>query len=960
MSDSKARELRVQNVRLHQRATSKAGNLTLTRHHLMFTYALDESEADSRKSVDTRHSRDDSMSATPKSRAKPRTKTLWVPYPMINHCVLRPSHLQSLASTPQTHSDLNNNSFDTDDEFPPTFGSSAYGRPSTDSARLAPYASPRRPASPANGNAQDALFQDTGRSPAIRIRCRDFQMMAFHFHGGSIDGKGPDEIAREAFFALRSHCCVEKIEDMLAFHFHPPPQELEARPLDYDAKKEFARMGIGGKAAEGPGSAWRISEINHDYSFSATYPSVLCVPLAVSDNMLKYGGAYRSRCRIPSLAYLHFNGGSITRSSQPMVGVQGKRNPQDERLVSAIFSSHTPPLTPSEGSPSQQPSLDTPSAILSVHSASEAAALDSDVPSLPQSQSETALDEKAAENATPARRKVYGSTRRNFIVDARPKINALANRATGGGIEDVSNYLGAGDVPVEKIFLNIQNIHVMRASLEKVIESMANSDYLSLPPDQELLRKSGWLGHIAGLVEGSDLVARAVGLTGSHVLVHCSDGWDRTSQVSALAQIMLDPHYRTLNGFITLIQKDFLSFGHKFRHRNGIQGSEKWFEIENERITPSKHGESTGSESNSLNMLSTKALSGAKNWFDKNRGSLFRQQNANSSHESLGKATSRPASPPPNPIIHSTPSTNNKEEKEHKTDVKEIAPIFHQFLEAVWQLQRQYPTAFEFNERFLVRLLYQMYACQYGEFLFNCEQERSQYSKRPSVWAHFLARRAEFISPEYAAQDHDALLLPKRAADRQVDVKWWSKLFGRHDKEMNVPRALAPADPPTLHAQSSSVSFQDGELAGPKQVDIAASSEGTLREAKSTPDFSKMKDGISSNLSALNLPTTAQNAATVSPLQRPPMVQQGTDFEVLSKYAASSPPNGHAAETDARQATPMPTSEEGHPPEAVRRFESLQMEDEGDPLGVATGTTKQETAGLDFAAFAAQNSYRDR
>jgi hypothetical protein len=30
------------------------------------------------------------------------------------------------------------------------------------------------------------------------------------------------------------------------------------------------------------------------------------------------------------------------------------------------------------------------------------------------------------------------------------------------------------------------------------------------------------------------------------VLAHCSDGWDRTAQLTSLAQLMLDPEYRTL------------------------------------------------------------------------------------------------------------------------------------------------------------------------------------------------------------------------------------------------------------------------------------------------------------------------------------------------------------------------------------------------------------------------------
>lgn len=36
---------------------------------------------------------------------------------------------------------------------------------------------------------------------------------------------------------------------------------------------------------------------------------------------------------------------------------------------------------------------------------------------------------------------------------------------------------------------------------------------------------------------------------GISVLAHCSDGWDRTAQTCALALVLIDPHYRTLDGF---------------------------------------------------------------------------------------------------------------------------------------------------------------------------------------------------------------------------------------------------------------------------------------------------------------------------------------------------------------------------------------------------------------------------
>ena len=53
--------------------------------------------------------------------------------------------------------------------------------------------------------------------------------------------------------------------------------------------------------------------------------------------------------------------------------------------------------------------------------------------------------------------------------------------------------------------------------------------------------------------------------------VALSDGWDRTAQLSALAQILLDPNARTTRGFCALIEKDWTSFGHQFARRCGTR-----------------------------------------------------------------------------------------------------------------------------------------------------------------------------------------------------------------------------------------------------------------------------------------------------------------------------------------------------------------------------------------------------
>ena len=55
--------------------------------------------------------------------------------------------------------------------------------------------------------------------------------------------------------------------------------------------------------------------------------------------------------------------------------------------------------------------------------------------------------------------------------------------------------------------------------------------------------------------------------TGVSCLVHCSDGWDRTSQLTATAEILLDGYYRAIDGFVALVQREWLDFGHMFSKR---------------------------------------------------------------------------------------------------------------------------------------------------------------------------------------------------------------------------------------------------------------------------------------------------------------------------------------------------------------------------------------------------------
>ncbi|XP_068565832.1 myotubularin-related protein 6 [Cebidichthys violaceus] len=148
-----------------------------------------------------------------------------------------------------------------------------------------------------------------------------------------------------------------------------------------------------------------------------------------------------------------------------------------------------------------------------------------------------------------------------YVMDTRPKLNALANRAAGKGYENEDNYSN-----IRFQFVGIENIHVMRTSLQKLLEVIGTRS-LSMSDHLVGLESCGWLRHIKAVIDAAIFLSKAVTVEGASVLVHCSDGWDRTSQVCSLGALLMDPYYRTVKGFMVLIEKDWISFGHKFADR---------------------------------------------------------------------------------------------------------------------------------------------------------------------------------------------------------------------------------------------------------------------------------------------------------------------------------------------------------------------------------------------------------
>ena len=467
----------------------------------------------------------------------------------------------------------------------------------------------------------------------------------------------------------------------------------------YNVAREFKRQGVGSSTR-----AWRFSSVNASYEMAPTYPSMLVVPSNISDMTLIHAAKHRSKGRIPVLTYLHWaNLATLSRSSQPMVGITQNRSIQDEKLVEAIFSSH----------------------------------------------------ERAHGLVSSSSEPVYGSTMTNLIVDARPTANAMANHARGAGSENMEFYKNC-----KKVYLGIDNIHVMRDSLAKIQTALRLQDERPVFEarqeatvlDELALQRSQWLKHLGAVLQGTRQIVQNIHIHSSHVLVHCSDGWDRTAQLVSLAQICLDPYFRTLEGFAVLIEKDWVSFGHQFQERHGLvhQSSSKF------DMRAPQHDLLLDAEAKIDEVNEEQGRAAPSLWdFTKSLTAHFQ-----------GHASSQ------------------------------TAPIFFQFLDCVWQLQCQFPERFEFRGSYLTELVRQAFSGTSGTFLYNSERERRLSSSpnkpapaemTPSAWDALLSDTS-WKNPRY-----DPSLDRRDGRDDQgvlyvepKDVRFASDLFRRSDDSLNA------------------------------------------------------------------------------------------------------------------------------------------------------------------------------
>lgn len=322
-------------------------------------------------------------------------------------------------------------------------------------------------------------------SPRVEISCRDGRKIYFRWEHLS-------NISIFQYYVMLKRYVEPKLSFAYALLSNTGPYDQKANEFGYffyHPIQEFSRMGI-------PNDFWKVSDVNADYSISATYPKHIAHPALFDERKLDELGSFRTKNRLPALSWAHpkHNAG-IVRCSQPKRGVTGLTNEVDKHYIKVL----------------------------------------------------SAIGATGDKNT------------QLMVYDARSKVAAMGNRGIGGGFEDYSS--------TKICFLDIENIHVVRVSwnaLMTICLDQYNGDDFFVK-----VYETGWHKLLSKIMDGAYQLAQTIE-AGESVLCHCSDGWDRTAQLTAIAMIMLDPYYRTFDGILCLIEKEWLSFGHQFHLRLGL------------------------------------------------------------------------------------------------------------------------------------------------------------------------------------------------------------------------------------------------------------------------------------------------------------------------------------------------------------------------------------------------------
>ncbi|BFZ05320.1 hypothetical protein BsWGS_08359 [Bradybaena similaris] len=410
-------------------------------------------------------------------------------------------------------------------------------------------------------------------------------------------------------------------ENELIPSYSSDPRNIE-RLMERHAYQDYQRLGLGSVAVAGQrggrSEPFRVSTVNANYLLSRSYPGLLVVPQSVSDESIRKFSRCNRQNRFPVITWRHpktralllrasgFHSRSLMGMLRPhntaastSSGGEASSTLEQEKyfslLVAATPSSYRNNALVHSNSDSLT-SLDSLMMVgmggdpLNIPSTPELSrkmargdTLDKRVSAPPPSTASNTRNKNTSVNRMGSMRERSPNQRHQMSRDANHgdlvnnsikhlqhvALYVLGEKAQMKGIK-VECFPKCDFIPVD--FYEVRQV---KACFKKLMRACVPSSPLTGPDHSfhKAVEDSEWLLQLKSVLQLAGAVVDLLDVQGSSVMICLEDGWDITTQVISVAQVMMDPYYRTVEGFITLIEKEWLGFGHRFSHRNNQTAS---------------------------------------------------------------------------------------------------------------------------------------------------------------------------------------------------------------------------------------------------------------------------------------------------------------------------------------------------------------------------------------------------